>query len=1023
MRLHRLALSGIGPFPDRHTVDFTRLGKSGLFLLEGPTGAGKSTIIDAIVFALYGRVASAAASEERMRSRFADPSSTPMVDLVLSTGAGVYRIRRTPAFDRPKRSGPGTTRQQASAILWRLSAEPEPDLTDDALDAVGEVVSTRLDEVGLQVRRVVGLDVQQFVQTVVLPQGEFAGFLRARPEERSDLLQRVFGTQVYARAQEVLAGLRRDCQHRVDEASRTLRAAVDRLVGAAGLTELPGATGPGATGPGPATEPDDPAGVVEAAAHVMDELGAVAVAARARSDQAQADAAAARAAADEADVVADRVRRRTGALAEQAALAAQAAEQAERSRRLSDAGRATAVAPVLDDVTAAQQEWRVAWDAAGALVPALADPAGPRSVPDPQSLRDLRAGLRAQRDADLSAAARLQRAEQVEAALPATQAEVAGARRAVVEATAEHERLTDLVAQLPATRAGLVERLDRARFAAGTVAAHRAVVETARQVHGAAVEELRLASEADRLTSEQEQAAVAALEAAHQEHALRAARLAGMAGELAGTLVPGDACPVCGSTSHPAPAQPEDGAVTAEQVDAAEAARAAAEDLLAGVRTALATASTRRAAAAETASGLGPQAAADRLAAAEQQLAATELAAADEEAAARALACHDSGAQDIRTRLTDAGAGLAAAAHRLAAGEHALAADEQLVAEARAEWDTVAARRTALQGAADRAGAAVDALVRLDGAGEQWSRSAQLLATALAGQGFADADAARAALLGPEALAELTQEVDSYAEAVRAVRSTVAELADVAALDLATVDAAQAAAASRLAQADAVSGEAVGAAHTATARAEAVRQAQTMLLAAAKGLTAAREAAAPVLRMADVAAGDNPRRLTLQTFVLARRFEDVVAAANERLAVMSDGRFELERTEDAEEVRARRVGLALRVLDHRTDSARDPRTLSGGETFYVSLCLALGMADVVTAEAGGTDLGTLFIDEGFGSLDPPTLDLVLAELGRLRSGGRTVGVVSHLDALKQAIAERIEVRRRPDGSSTLTVRA
>lgn len=1018
MRLHRLALSGIGPFPDRHTIDFTRLGTSGLFLLEGPTGAGKSTIIDAIVFALYGRVASAAASEERMRSRFADPSSTPMVDLVLSTGAGVYRIRRTPAFDRPKRSGTGTTRQQASAILWRLPAEPEPDVTDDALDAVGEVVSTRLDEVGLQVRRVVGLDVQQFVQTVVLPQGEFAGFLRARPEERSELLQRVFGTQVYARAQEVLAGMRRDCQHRVDEASRTLRAAVDRLVGAAGLAELTGAIGPGA-----ATEPDDPAGVVEAAAHVIDDLGAVAVAARARSDQAQADAAAARATADEADVVADRVRRHTEALAEQAALDAQAAEQAERSRRLSDAGRATAVAPVLDDVTAAQQEWRVTWDMARALVPVLADPAGPRSVPDPQSLRDLRAGLRAQRDADLSAAARLQRAEQVEVALPATQAEAADARRAVAEATAEHERLTALVAQLPATRAGLVERLDRARFAAGTAAAHRAVVETARQVHGAAVEELRLASEADRLTSEQEQAAVAALEAAHHEHALRAARLAGMAGELAGTLVPGDACPVCGSTSHPAPARPEDGAVTAEQVDAAEAARAAAEDLLAGVRTALATASTRRAAAAETASGLGPQAAADRLAAAEQQLAATELAAADEEAAARALACHDAGAQDIRTRLTDAGAGLAAAAHRLAAGERALADDEQLVAEARAEWDTVAARRTALQGAADRAGQAVDALVRLEGAGEQWSRSAQLLATALAGQGFADADAARAALLGPEVLAELTHEVDTYAEAVRAVRSTVAELADVAALDPATVDAAQAAAASRLAQADAVSGEAVGAAHTATARAEAVREAQTTLLAAAKGLTAAREAAAPVLRMADVAAGDNPRRLTLQTFVLARRFEDVVAAANERLAVMSDGRFELERTEDAEDVRARRVGLALRVLDHRTDSARDPRTLSGGETFYVSLCLALGMADVVTAEAGGTDLGTLFVDEGFGSLDPPTLDLVLAELGRLRSGGRTVGVVSHLDALKQAIAERIEVRRRPDGSSTLTVRA
>ena len=138
---------------------------------------------------------------------------------------------------------------------------------------------------------------------------------------------------------------------------------------------------------------------------------------------------------------------------------------------------------------------------------------------------------------------------------------------------------------------------------------------------------------------------------------------------------------------------------------------------------------------------------------------------------------------------------------------------------------------------------------------------------------------------------------------------------------------------------------------------------------------------------------------------------------------MSDGRFELVRSDEREDIRARRTGLAMKVVDHRVEAARDPRTLSGGETFYVSLCLALGMADVVTAEAGGIDLGTLFVDEGFGSLDPHTLDAVLAELGKLRAGGRVVGVVSHVEAMKQQLADRIEVRRLPDGSSTLTVRA
>jgi exonuclease SbcC len=175
--------------------------------------------------------------------------------------------------------------------------------------------------------------------------------------------------------------------------------------------------------------------------------------------------------------------------------------------------------------------------------------------------------------------------------------------------------------------------------------------------------------------------------------------------------------------------------------------------------------------------------------------------------------------------------------------------------------------------------------------------------------------------------------------------------------------------------------------------------------------------------LAAAAGSDNAKQLTLASYVLARRFEDVVAAANGRLTAMSGGRFELARSEEKEAVRARRTGLAMKVVDHEIGRERDPRTLSGGETFYVSLCLALGLADVVTAEAGGTELGTLFVDEGFGTLDAETLEVVLAELGRLRDGGRVVGVVSHVEALKQAIAERVAVRRLPGGGSTLTVRA
>ena len=214
MYLRSLTIQAIGPFAGRYTVDFEALGASGLFLLEGPTGAGKSTLIDAIVFALYGKVASAATSEDRLRSGFAADDVESVVDLTFETGAGVYRVRRTPAYDRAKRRGTGTARQQATVKLWRLAgAAPDvPPASDDltAADSLplgidaehdGEIVSTRLDEAGPELQRIIGLDRAQFVQTIVLPQGEFASFLRADPEHRRSLLQKIFATDVYERLQ------------------------------------------------------------------------------------------------------------------------------------------------------------------------------------------------------------------------------------------------------------------------------------------------------------------------------------------------------------------------------------------------------------------------------------------------------------------------------------------------------------------------------------------------------------------------------------------------------------------------------------------------------------------------------------------------------------------------------------------------------------------------------------------------------------------------------------------------------
>ena len=158
---------------------------------------------------------------------------------------------------------------------------------------------------------------------------------------------------------------------------------------------------------------------------------------------------------------------------------------------------------------------------------------------------------------------------------------------------------------------------------------------------------------------------------------------------------------------------------------------------------------------------------------------------------------------------------------------------------------------------------------------------------------------------------------------------------------------------------------------------------------------------------------------SITTYVLRQWFEQVVGAANLRLGGMSSGRYELVRVDEGGTRDA--VGPHAPGPRPHTGEPRNARSLSGGETFYTSLALALGLADVVRAEAGGVDLDTLFIDEGFGSLDADTLDQVMAVIDELRDRGRSVGIVSHVHELKNRIAERIEVRRLPDGSSTLRV--
>ncbi|MFJ3384290.1 MULTISPECIES: AAA family ATPase [unclassified Curtobacterium] len=997
MYLHHLELRAIGPYPELVTIDFAALAASGVFLLEGPTGSGKSTIIDAVVFALYGGLAGADASSDRLHSQHADPTVEPFVELVFETGAGVFRVRRTPQYDRPKQRGTGTVRQQSSAQLSRLAAPNDP---------AGEPVSARAQEVGAEIARIVGLDRAQFLQTVVLPQGEFARFLKSPGEDRRKLLQSLFGTEIYDRTADELAARRRAAATEVDAADARVRDALARFAEASGRAETAADTG------GDTDEPD--------VAAVVHELRSAAdAAAHTRADA----AVAAQLAADHEQAVGLRLAaldRRAALLRRAAVLDDQAAAVAAARARLAVAERAARVAAVADGLDAA----RVRAADAERERDALRERHG---VADDDDTAGTRSHL-------VDAVGAVRHLVPVAESLPARRAALDDALAA---AERLRERRSELDAELgrrPAERAQIVEAARAAAEAAGDAADAQRESDAVQDLRRAATELDAVRARAADAEAAVVRARTAATAALTAEQHLRERRIAGLAGELGAALTPGDPCPVCGAVEHPAVASPQDDHPTPAQIAEAAAAARQADAVLAEAATDLALERAER----DRLTGvLGPVSAADlerRDTAATARLRAARTAATTVAERERDRAAHDDATRALERDRNDVDARCQVLLATSAADQQRLEQDSDSVRAALASLaaeldgptvpDDLPAAVTALDRRIAELGAVADAVERARAATAAADERGTEVARIVADQDFPDVTAARAAQLGPAETARLRAEVDDADRERAVVDAGLAEPSVVAAAD----DDAEAldlpGARAEKTRTAAALDDATRAAVSAEDRAGATERcaADVTRAVAARESTSARSRA--VVRLADIAAaapGQNPTGITLGTYVLMRRFEDVVAAANDRLGAMLGGRFTLETSDERESgVRTRRTGLALAVRDHTTDTTRDPRSLSGGETFTFSLCLALGLADVVQAEAGGVSLGTLFVDEGFGTLDPETLDDVIGQLARLTAGGRQVGIVSHVEELKQRIPERIAVRRAPGGGSRVT---
>lgn len=995
MRLHRLSMTAIGPYAQHTELDLSRFGASGLFLIEGPTGSGKSTVLDAITFALYGKLAQSSADADRLRSHHAPPGTEPVVELTFETQAGRYRIRRTPSYQRPKKRGTGSITANMTVKLWRLSSLDRPN--------TGELLSANLGDVEDEITRAVGLTHAQFVQTVLLPQGEFAAFLRADTSAKRALLQRLFGTELIAGTQAQLIEGRRLAEQARADAVQAVHRTSHGYAGAVGLgTEV-------AEQLSELAETGDATGLAAELAAV--EAGLLTLEQQAAEQHALASKhrrAAAAALAHGTDLL-RRKQLRDRLRDEQAGLA-DAADQIEQARvELADAERALRVSPsaqALADAVArsdAAQDKQARARAAlseglyGAEESRLREAAADRHT----LIGELAGELRRERQL---ATLHDQHAELVD--------EQAGLARVLAEAG---EQLT----RLPARRTALQQARELAAVATGRLAdlagewdRAQARLDAAIQAEGAALE-----------AAENQQLAREVFEAADRQReqlaSLQTRWRASIAGELGLALQVGDPCSVCGSVEHPQPARPANGHVSQDQL-------ITAEDEL---RRLTADVERRRALLADQQAELIQlQLRAEQLtpALAEARLdqAGTALAEAKQQAARlprleRELAELDRQVAELSERSQAASRAEAGLAERLTALADTIARDELAVHQARFGYPSVVDRVAALTtefrvlefaaSTSAAASAALDAAVQAGAAFEQ----------ALDEAGFAEQQDWARCRRDQAAIGRLRRQLRDYDDQVAAVNGRLAasELTDP------ELDTEPEPALDELADADQLTSqteEQAARTHgSATDRLAAARNHAGKLTTAAGRSERVLSDTAPAIRLGNLVAGlgENQLRMELTTYVLTRRFADIVAAANAQLSRISEGRYRLEHT-DARSGNAR-SGLGLRVLDQHTGRDRDPGTLSGGETFYVSLSLALGLADMVRAESGGVDLGTLFIDEGFDTLDADVLDRVIATLDTLREGGRVVGVVSHLAELKLRIADRIRVRRRPDGSSEL----
>ena len=1021
MKINRLRLAGFGPYKDEQIVDFTRFDDDGIFLISGKTGAGKSSILDAICYGLYNTVPRYDNRQSKLRSDHCEPGDPSFVEVDFTMGDAVYRVRRSPDFDRPKRRGEGVAKAPATAELQVLDADGWRGLAARPVDVAREL------------SRILPIRADQFLQVILLAQNRFQRFLLAQTDERRAVLRTLFGTVRFDDLEMTLADRSRRLATEVEGAQHEIRVLAENA-----STLLTG------TGDAPredrGTADDVTADGVADAAPAAASAEWFASALSTLEERCRSSDAAATLATTEWQFAADAVRaaeqmqarqdRRTAASVKLAVLDERATEIDDRRTRVAAAARAARAWPHVLAHRAAIVELETALSQES-----LARRAWMRWVPGDLENQveidveiDVETGnctngeleldsLQVVIDNDLTRLGSLFASRSDERCIPVLERRASSLEISETEAIARVERLQLRATSIPAELEALSERMAASRVTAVAIDSARDSSSRLAIALEGAEKAAKLERAHARVLVDQKAASSANTAAAAAYDDLLDRRLTGHAAELATALIAGLPCSVCGSLEHPAPTESVIAPVTETDVAEANAARIREHEQLAAVDLRVQSYATDLAMARGIAGGVSLDDLTAQLATARTDM-ASALLAAEAVTAGERHRIELVGERDALTEnLTDVTRTLDTVRTAHAEQRAILVATRERITHDRGRHASVAERMSRLEERLDAARAVAAALERSQQRAANRDTAAAALDEQLVELGFTDESVVEAGRLSAPDIAAIEQQIQAHDHGRAAATSTLSEV-ELADLPSERIDLTPPTV--RLTTASSNRDQRISRAHDLAVRRDqlvgTVARADALLSVAA-GLIGEH---GRVRELAEVVAGSgsNTKRIRLETYVLAARLEDIIAAANVRLTTMTSSRYLLE-LDDERQHRNLQTGLGLNIRDAHTGRARATHSLSGGETFLASLALALGLAEVVSNQAGGIALDTLFVDEGFGSLDNETLDVAMSTLDSLRTGGRTVGLISHVDSMKEQIPAKLEIEVSAAGHSTI----